>query len=160
MRLPRPTPHRLAGLVLCDPISLLLQYSDVAYNFIYRPSLAAAEIFFEWIAREPGIALTLGRNFHWFDNVFPMIHEGKEGEIEFFPTGLETAVFLSEKDCIVPTLRIREFLKRGRGNVGVYLMPKLDHGGFLFNEYWSNIILTTLIELGTGNSGLQNGKLH
>jgi pimeloyl-ACP methyl ester carboxylesterase len=143
-------PHRLAGLVLCDPISILLQYSDVAYNFIYRPSLAAAEIFFEWIAKEPGIALTLRRNFHWFHNVFPMIKGEQEGEIQFFPKELETVVFLSERDCIVPTSRILEFLKNGsKGNLDVRVMPKLDHGGFLFDEHWSNTILTTLVELDT-----------
>lgn len=139
-------PNRIAGLVLCDPISLLLQFSDVAYNFIYRPSLAAAEIFFEWIAKEPGIALTLGRNFHWFDNVFPMIMEG-DGDVRFFPPDLKTVLFLSEKDCIVPTARICEFLGGNKGNVDVQVMPQLDHGGFLFDDYWSDIVLKTLVEL-------------
>jgi len=140
-------PERMAGLVLCDPISLLLQYSDVAYNFIYRPSLAAAEIFFEWIAKEPGIALTLGRNFHWFDNVFPIIMGEGDGDVRFFPSDLETVVFLSEKDCIVPTARICEFLGGKKGNVNVQLMPKLDHGGFLFDDYWLDMVLKTLVEL-------------
>jgi pimeloyl-ACP methyl ester carboxylesterase len=148
-------PDRIAGLVLCDPISLLLQFSDVAYNFIYRPSLAAAEIFFEWIAKEPGITLTLGRNFHWFDNVFPMIMEEGDGDVRFFPPDLKTVLFLSEKDCIVPTARICEFLGGKKGNVDVQVMPQLDHGGFLFDDYWSDIVLKTLVELdskkGQGN---------
>ena len=142
-------PDRLAGLVLCDPISLLLQYSDVAYNFVYRPSLAAAEMFFEWIAKEPGIALTLGRNFHWFDNVFPMIKGEQDESIQFFPKHLETVVFLSERDCIVPTSRICEFLRGATPNVDVHIMPNLDHGGFLFDGYWLNMVLTTLVELDT-----------
>jgi pimeloyl-ACP methyl ester carboxylesterase len=145
-------PDRIAGLVLCDPISLLLQYSDVAYNFVYRPSRAAAEIFFEWIAKEPGIALTLGRNFHWFDNVFPMIKH--ENETSFFPSDLGTVVFLAEKDCIVPSVRINKFLK-GTKNVDVKLMPKLDHGGFLFDKYWLNMVLTTLIELEPRDKGIE-----
>ena len=140
-------PERLAGLVLCDPISLLLQYSDVAYNFIYRPSLAAAEIFFEWISKEPGIALTLRRNFHWFDNVFPMIEGEIDGDLRYFPQNLATAVFLSEKDCIVPTARICEFLAGEKGNVDVHLMPSLDHGGFLFDNYWLNMVLMKLVEI-------------
>lgn len=144
------TPDRLSGLVLCDPISLLLQYSDVAYNFVYRPSVAAAEIFFEWISKEPGIALTLGRNFHWFDNVFPMIAGGGEGEMRFFPEDLETVVFLSEKDCIVPTGRISDFLTRKRVNAVVHVMPELDHGGFLFDDYWSDMVLNTLVQMNTG----------
>jgi len=141
-------PDRVSGLVLCDPVSLLLQYSDVAYNFLYRPSVAAAEIFFEWIAKEPGIAFTLGRNFHWFDNVFPMI--AGDGELRFFPEELETVVFLSEKDCIVPTRRIHDFVRRERMKVAVHVMPELDHGGFLFNGYWLDTVLNTLIQMDTG----------
>jgi len=152
-------PERLSGLVLCDPISLLLQYSDVAYNFVYRPSLAAAEIFFEWIAKEPGIALTLGRNFHWFDNVFPMIAGEGDGEVRFFPHDLETVVFLAEKDCIVPTGRIYDFLTKKRVNVAVHVMPELDHGGFLFDNYWLDMVLNTLVQMdSTGHKKVDRGE--
>ena len=140
----------MAGLVLCDPISLLLQHSDVAYNFVYRPSLAAAEIFFEWIAREQGIALTLGRNFHWFDNVFPLVPDVERNggaSVRFFPRALATRVFLSERDCIVPTKRIAGLLGEKDGNVEVSVMPELDHGGFLFCHYWLDRVLTTLVEM-------------
>ena len=68
-----------------------------------------AEIFF---VKEPGIPLTLGCNFHWFDNVFPMIAGDGDGEVRFFPEDVETIVFLSEKDYIVPTWRICDFLTR------------------------------------------------
>ena len=47
-------PELIAGIVLVDPISLLLQHVDVAHNFIYRQPQSAAETFFEWIAREQG----------------------------------------------------------------------------------------------------------
>jgi pimeloyl-ACP methyl ester carboxylesterase len=152
----KSAPDRLAGLVLCDPVSLLLQYSDVAYNFVYRPSVTAAQIFFEWIAKEPGIASTLGRNFHWFDNVFPMIAgEGDaDGEMRFFPEELETVVFLSEKDCIVPTGKIYDFLTRNRMNVAIHIMPELDHGGFLFDNYWLDLVLDTFVQM---NTGLKDG---
>lgn len=149
-------PDRISGLVLCDPVSLLLQYSDVAYNFVYRPSVTAAQIFFEWIAKEPGIAATLGRNFHWFDNVFPMITGDGDGEVRFFPEELETVVFLSEKDCIVPTGKICDFLTRKRMNVAIHVMPELDHGGFLFNDYWSEMVLDTLVQMDRGfNKGIK-----
>ena len=146
------SPERIAGLVLVDPISFLLQHSDVAYNFIYRTSQTAAETFFEWIAREQGIALSLARNFHWFDNVFPMIcSEEEDGEIvHFFPGKWPVVVFLSEGDCIVPTARIRQFLKasgKGNGGLELHVMSGLDHGGFLFNKYWLDTVLRTLIGL-------------
>ena len=41
---------------------LLLQYSDIAYNLLYRPSVAAGQIFFEGIGKEPDIAFPLGRD--------------------------------------------------------------------------------------------------
>jgi pimeloyl-ACP methyl ester carboxylesterase len=157
-------PERVAGLILCDPISLLLQHSDVAYNFIYRPSQAAAEIFFQWIAREQGIALSLGRNFHWFDNVFPMItHPEGSGGVRFFPKELDVLVFCSERDCIVPTKLIREFLEMGTGSGEVVVMPGLDHGGFLFQEKWMDTVVKSLVELGNGKKGyrgVNGGILH
>jgi pimeloyl-ACP methyl ester carboxylesterase len=141
-------PERLAGLVLCDPISLLLHHPGVAYNFVYRKSLAAAEIFFEWIAREQGIALTLGRHFHWFQNIFPMITDVDCTYVRFFPASLPTAIFLSEKDCIVPSARIAEVLGEGRKeNVDVYVMPRLDHGGFAFHNHWLEKSVNTLVKI-------------
>ena len=140
-------PHLVGGIVLVDPISLLLQHADVAHNFVYRHPASAAEIFFDWIAREQGIAMTLSRNFHWFNNVFPMIVHTMDDEVEevrFFPRGMESRVFLSERDCIVPTRLILEFLGR-KG--GVEVMKGLDHGGFLFNEYWLDGVLQALIEM-------------
>jgi pimeloyl-ACP methyl ester carboxylesterase len=146
------SPQRMTGLVLVDPISLLLQHSDVAYNFIYRRSQAAAEAFFEWIAKEPGVALSLSRNFHWFDNVFPMIQSSDDEEtggavVGFFPGDLPVVVFLSEGDCIVPTARIQRFLAGKGGSTDLLVMPGLDHGGFLFNKYWLDTVLKTLIGL-------------
>jgi len=142
-------PERLAGLVLCDPISILLQHPAVAYNFIYRKSLTATEMFFEWIAREPGIAVTLGRHFHWFQNIFPFIAEvNSTTSSGFFPQGLPATIFLSERDCIVPSARIVEVLTRGKkDNVDVYMMPKLDHGEFVFDETWLDKVVHALVEL-------------
>lgn len=142
-------PERLAGMVLCDPISLLLQYSDVAYNFVYRRGSAAAEIFFEWIAREPGIALALGRHFHWFQNVFPILPTEEEAQTpRFFPSHIPTSVFLSGADCIVPSSRIAALMGQGRkGNVNVEMMEGKDHGSFLFDDYWAYKIANDLISI-------------
>jgi len=142
-------PERVAGLVLCDPISILLQHPAVAYNFMYRSSLTATEMFFEWIAREPGIGVTLGRNFHWFQNTFPMTPEADSNTCTpFFPKGLPATVFLSESDCIVPSARIAQVLgMEKKDNVGVYVMPKLDHGEFVFHKNWLEKVVHTLLEL-------------
>ena len=106
-------------------------------------------MFFEWIAREPGIAVTLGRHFHWFQNIFPFISEvDSTTSAGFFPQGLLATIFLSERDCIVPSARIVEVLRRGnKDNVDVYMMPKLDHGEFVFHETWLDKVVHTLVEL-------------
>ena len=146
-------PERLAGLVLCEPISLLLQYSDVAYNFVYRKGTAAAEIFFEWIAREPGIALTLARHFHWFQNVFPFIleenHKALNLKPQLFPRHIPISIFLSQQDCIVPSSRIVSVIGEGRKeNLSVQIMKGMDHGSFLFDRIWLKKIVVELISIG------------
>ena len=146
-------PERLAGLVLCEPISLLLQYSDVAYNFVYRKGTAAAEIFFEWIAREPGVALTLARHFHWFQNVFPFILEenNKPANLkpQLFPRHIPISIFLSQQDCIVPSSRIVSVIGEGqKGNVSLHMMKDMDHGSFLFDRIWLQRIAVEMTTLG------------
>lgn len=145
-------PERLGGLVLCDPISILLQHPAVAYNFLYRESLTATEMFFEWIARERGIALTLGRHFHWFQNIFPMISDTEcvRTGTRFFPRGLRAAIFLSERDCIVPSASIVQVMGQGKSdNVDVYVMPELDHGGFVFHDHWLERVVQSLLDIDT-----------
>jgi len=141
-------PERIAGLVLCGPISILLQHPAVTYNFLYRKSLTATEMFFEWIAREQGIALTLARHFHWFQNLFPMILDVDCTGTRFFPQDLRAAIFLSERDCIVPSARIAQVIGQGkRDNVDVYVMPELDHGGFVFHDQWLEKVVQSLLEI-------------
>lgn len=88
----------IAGIVLVDPISLLLQHVDVAHNFIYRKPESAAEHFFEWIAREPGNykfsrVSTNSRYRTLIESKFPLVHEclpddhRRLGGCEIFPEG-------------------------------------------------------------------------
>ena len=87
-----------------------------------------------------------------------MIAGEGDGEVRFFPQDLETVVFLAEKDCIVPTGRIYDFLTKKRLNVAVHVMPELDHGGFLFDNYWLDMVLNTLIQMdSTGHKKVDSG---
>ncbi len=60
----------VSHFTLIDPVSLLLAFPDVAYNFLYR----VPKSFTEWaihlvVSQEITIANTLRRNFWWFENV-------------------------------------------------------------------------------------------
>jgi len=142
-------PQRVVKLVLCDPISMLLQYPDVAYNFVYRRTRSAAHTFFRWIAREPGVALTLARHFHWFENVFPILsYEAESLALRYFLPHVSASIYLSKRDCIVPSARIAEFLGEGRqGNMNVEVMEGLDHGAFLLDDYWLHRIANDFITI-------------
>lgn len=61
---------RVQGLVLLDPVSLLLHLPDVAFNFTRRvPKRANEWELWYFASMDPGIAWTLGRHFVWKDNV-------------------------------------------------------------------------------------------
>jgi len=73
--------------------------------------------------------------------------EEVSGEVGFFPKEIESRVFLSERDCIVPTRLILEFLSGESGDLGsnTRVMTELDHGGFLFQADWMDIVLRTVV---------------
>ncbi len=54
--------------------------------------------------------------------------EEVSGEVGFFPKEIESRVFLSERDCIVPTRLILEFLSGESGDLGsnTRVMTELD----------------------------------
>lgn len=128
---------------------MLLQYPDVAYNFVYRRTRSAAHTFFRWIAREPGVALTLARHFHWFENVFPILsYEAESLALRYFLPHVSASIYLSKRDCIVPSARIAEFLGEGtQGNMNVEVMEGLDHGAFLLDDYWLHRIANDFITI-------------
>ena len=76
--------------------------------------------------------------------------EAVSGEVGFFPKEIESRVFLSERDCIVPTKLISEFLSGQSGDLGsdirvMTVMTELDHGGFLFQADWMDIVLGAVV---------------
>ncbi|KAI6358036.1 hypothetical protein MCOR25_007455 [Pyricularia grisea] len=76
---------RIDGIVLIDPVSLLLHLPDVAYNFTRRTPRRANEVQL-WFAAsmDPGTALVLGRHFFWQENII-----WKEQLLQRFPDKLD-----------------------------------------------------------------------
>lgn len=68
--------------------------------------------------------------------------------LNFFPKGLWAAIFLAERDCKVPSARVVQVIRQGKNdNVNIYVMPELDHGGFVLHNHWSEKVVHCLLEI-------------
>ncbi|KAI1502541.1 hypothetical protein F5X99DRAFT_157989 [Biscogniauxia marginata] len=117
---------RIDSLVLIDPIPILLHLPDIAYNFTRRQPRRANEWQLWYFASmDPGVAHCLGRHFFWKDNIAwkedllqvvgkSHVDGGVDGSIR---TGerrrRKVAVCLSEKDLIVDTITVGQYLAGG-----------------------------------------------
>ena len=69
-------PQYVGRVLLIDPICILLELPDVAFNFLYRPPSVARSSVLEWlmyvfVSTEAGIARYFRRNFYWYNNILP-----------------------------------------------------------------------------------------
>jgi len=63
-------PEAVAHITLLDPVSLLLCFPDVAYNFIYRPPTTIMQyLIYYFASQELTISHTLHRLFFWYNNI-------------------------------------------------------------------------------------------
>ncbi|KAK8075507.1 hypothetical protein PG997_010170 [Apiospora hydei] len=121
---------RVDSVVLVDPVTILLHMPDVAYNFTRRRPRGANEWQLWYFAStDPGTAHTLGRHFHWKQNIiwkeelvakdndraFEMngndgaAHRGGEGRKR---RQRNVAVCLVGRDLIVDTLSVARYLAK------------------------------------------------
>lgn len=113
------------GIVLIDPVTLLLHLPDVAYNFTRRPPRTANEwqLWF-FASMDVGVAEGLGRHFFWRENVVwkeELMVVGGHFEDVLGAEGGErsrrkVAVCLSGRDLIVDTPTVATYLAR-RGDI-------------------------------------------
>ncbi|RMZ76718.1 hypothetical protein DV737_g4730, partial [Chaetothyriales sp. CBS 132003] len=95
---------RITSVVLVDPISILLNQPDVAYNFTARRPRSAIEWFLWYFgSRDIGVAHTLFRTFFWSENIL-----WKEDILHH-----RCIVFLGEKDSIVNAAKVLAYLRDG-----------------------------------------------
>lgn len=104
---------QVRGIVLIDPVSLLLHLPGVAYNFTRRPPQTANEwqLWF-FASMDVGIAEGLGRHFFWRENEVwkeELVGQGpgapKDGK-------RKVAVCLGGRDLIVDTQTVAKYLAR------------------------------------------------
>lgn len=99
------------GVVLIDPVCLLLHLPDVAYNFTRRKPKTANEWQLWYMASmDPGVAFVLGRHFFWRENII-----SKEELIDRGGSKRKAAVCLSSRDLIVDTLSVAQYLVHEEG---------------------------------------------
>lgn len=102
---------RVEGVVLVDPVTLLLHLPDVAYNFTRRMPRTANEWQLWYLASmDPGIALVLGRHFFWRENII-----WKDELVDKGGSKRKAAVCLSSRDLIVDTLSVARYLVSDKG---------------------------------------------
>jgi pimeloyl-ACP methyl ester carboxylesterase len=93
---------RVKGVVLVDPVTLLLHLPEICFNFVRRKPTTANEWQLHYFAStDPSIALVLGRHFFWKENII-----FKEELVE----GRQAAVCLSSRDLIVDTMEVVRYL--------------------------------------------------
>lgn len=140
IRDPDLAPH-VRGVVLIDPVTLLLHLPDVAYNFTRRPPKTANEWQLWYFASmDVGVAEGLGRHFFWRENEIwkeELVGEGGTGVLPVkgrsngkatrgrtregqssstSQTRRKVAVCLGGRDLIVDTQTVAQYLAR-RGDM-------------------------------------------
>ena len=91
------------GLVLIDPVSILLHLPDVAYNFTYRsPRTASQWQLWYFASTDMGVAHTLARGFFWSENI------SWKNDCKHLPL----TVFLAGQDIIAPTSEVCGYLTK------------------------------------------------
>jgi hypothetical protein len=115
-------PTEIAGIVLIDPVCIMLMLPDVAHGFLHRAPEALFDWFcFLWCATEPGIAQFFRRRFFWYNSWLNPKH------IKEIPT----LVCLSEKDRLVPSCIVRAYVEKMMPKAEVLWWEKLEHTGFM-----------------------------
>eukprot|EP00928_Gymnodinium_smaydae_P012315 TRINITY_DN14473_c0_g1_i1.p1 TRINITY_DN14473_c0_g1~~TRINITY_DN14473_c0_g1_i1.p1 ORF type:complete len:471 (+),score=40.17 TRINITY_DN14473_c0_g1_i1:104-1516(+) len=112
----------IAGVVLVDPIVVLLTLPDVAFSFLYRaPRCLFDWLCFLWCSSEPGISLFFRRRFFWYNNMFdPRISDT-----------VPTVLCLSEHDQMVPAATVRAYAQEHMTKAEISWWAGLGHTYFM-----------------------------
>ncbi|KAJ9607451.1 hypothetical protein H2200_008524 [Cladophialophora chaetospira] len=94
----------ISSVILVDPITILLNQPDVAYNFTRRrPRYASEWLLWYFGSKDMGVAHTLSRKFFWSENIL-----WKEDVLDH-----RCVIFLGEKDSIINSSKVLAYLQDG-----------------------------------------------
>ncbi|KAF3909079.1 hypothetical protein ABW21_db0203476 [Orbilia brochopaga] len=139
----------ISTAILIDPVTVLLHFPAVAYNFLRRPPRRANEHMLHYYAStDPGVAHTLCRRFFWAENVLwredlfaaTATSSGCTSPSRTVPR--TAVVYLGDRDLIVDTWSVWKYLtdtSNAEGNVTGMDVTYIDgewtrrypHGGSL-----------------------------
>ncbi|CAK4030543.1 Hypothetical predicted protein [Lecanosticta acicola] len=123
---------KISSILLIDPVTFLLHTPDVAYNFTTRKPKEANEWQLWYFAsKDPGVAHTLGRHFHWAQNALWL----EEELVPLVRQGLRVTVILSGRDLIVDAEAVGRHLASGASKAGRGTMSDDRSDGWK-NEPW------------------------
>lgn len=116
------------GAILLDPVSILLHHPAVARQFVYLPDqdrVTATQLCVRFFAREQGVSYFISRHFHWFQGAMFLHSRSSDGDVAHRDAQASeevrvqqadalppVRVFLSENDCIVPSVKIHSYLQQ------------------------------------------------
>ncbi|KAK4700679.1 hypothetical protein P7C70_g5569, partial [Phenoliferia sp. Uapishka_3] len=119
------SPNLIRRSLIVDPVCFALWEPHLPYQFLYAPAKAPmSHLMRYFVSRELGVANVLQRHFDWISSVLWLSDVPEAYDPSKF------AVHLSEKDAIVDTPRIRNYLA-GEGlkeGEGLKVFPKQKHG--------------------------------
>lgn len=99
----RRYPHLVCHITFIDPVSLLLQFPEVAFSFLYRqPSTLIEWLIYLAAAREITISYALRRNFCWHKNTL---------YLEDIPKHIGVVIGLAGNDEITCPSTVAEYAK-------------------------------------------------
>jgi len=115
-------PVAMAGVVLIDPIVVLLTLPDVGFGFLYRaPCTLFDWLCFLWCTSEPGISLFFRRRFSWYNAMLdPRISDE-----------VPTVLCLSEHDQMAPAATVRAYAVEHMPKAEISWWPGLGHSSFM-----------------------------
>ncbi|KAJ3306008.1 hypothetical protein HDV03_000545 [Kappamyces sp. JEL0829] len=124
-------PHLIHSSLFIDPICFKLWHHHIAYNALYRKPRGFHEYFIHAVAMsEPGHALYLHRYFVWHQNAF-LTKNLPENCI----------IFLSEKDNIVETKEVLEYLlQHPHPTRKIVLYKAFRHGQILASPEFTRVV--------------------
>ncbi|WPH05096.1 Hypothetical protein R9X50_00799700 [Acrodontium crateriforme] len=114
---------RVASTLFIDPVTVLLHMPDVAFNFTRRkPKYANEWQLFYFGSLDPNVAYTLGRHFHWKQNLL-----WREQILALVDAGVRVTVSLASRDLIVDTQAVGTYLTQHRIPDPVVKRDKTGH---------------------------------
>eukprot|EP00616_Rhizochromulina_sp_CCMP1243_P000068 CAMPEP_0118970806 /NCGR_PEP_ID=MMETSP1173-20130426/7610_1 /TAXON_ID=1034831 /ORGANISM="Rhizochromulina marina cf, Strain CCMP1243" /LENGTH=774 /DNA_ID=CAMNT_0006920205 /DNA_START=72 /DNA_END=2392 /DNA_ORIENTATION=- len=156
-------PHLCHSIAFVDPICLLLELPDVAFNFLYAQPRLAWRHTLAWlmhiiVSTEPGVAYYFRRRFFWYNqNILPgELTRGSEAgsTSEQRLPKVPLMVALSERDELASAPVVRNYVLRHVEGAHVVWWPRTSHTEFmLYPSCWRDI--ASWMDTSCGGGGAQ-----